>query len=219
MKSRINARDLPQRKIIVSALLSAITIILYFLSNIPILNFVGVLLCPVPLTLISFVYGFGFGFLSMSVAFVLVFLSLGIVQAYFYLSIFGFLSVVTGVMTRIFLDPFRVAVYSIIIILLFNLFFYYGVEKLFGLEDMIKEFKMMIMKMINWLFDNLGFVSNTFKKYPIYYLNILIEVPLMLFFLVSFAMFYLNFFASGYLFKRFGVPFPELPPLPVVENS
>jgi uncharacterized membrane protein len=107
----IHSSDKFHKKLVVASLLSALTFIFYFFSNIPILNLVGVILSPLPLTLISYVYGWALGLISLLVSLFLTFIFLGPLQAYFFLSIFGIMGFIIGYFTRI-LAPTLSYVYS-----------------------------------------------------------------------------------------------------------
>lgn len=208
------------RKIAVSSLMIAFSVILYLTTNVPVLMIAGILLSPVPLTWIGFNYGTKQLIVSSIAATFLIFMILGPFQAYLFFSMFGIVAIVTGSFLYKNIKASKTIILGTLIIIFFNIFFYYGIEKTLGLEDMLKDFSNMANQYSTIFKDNIYSKLPEIKLIPLINLltnqlmiQKLIRFPLALFSLSSFAMIYINYFICSIIFARLGKPLPFLEPI------
>jgi len=127
-------------------------------------------------------------------------------------------AIVTGTFVYKKLKASKTIIYGTLVIIFFNIFFYYGVEKTLGLEDMLKEMSDSASKYSKVLVDNVYRNATETQKSIIEaqlgeMTKKIIRFPLALFSLSSFAMIYINYFVCTIIFARLGKPLPFLEPI------
>lgn len=211
-------RTLKTNNIAFSSLMTALSVILYLLSNVPILQIFGTLLCPLPLILVGIKNGKKFLILSSIVSIFIVFLILGPIQAYFYFSLFVSVSIILGISIIKDIKPIKIILAGTLIMMILNIFFYYGVEKVFGLEDFLKEFSKMTENFVPKMIAYTSFNNNLEQQkalidYIISIFQRLIEVPIFLFTIVSFATIYVNYMMCLLIFPKFDIKLKPIEPI------
>ncbi|MDD5089312.1 MAG: DUF2232 domain-containing protein [Candidatus Wallbacteria bacterium] len=207
------------KKIALSGMMAALATLLYLLSTVPLINIIGVLLCPVPLTWVGYCYGFKLVFLASCVSTLVTGLLLGPVQAYFFFSLFATVAVVTGFALHRNISPSKILLSGTLVMMVLNIFFYYGVEKTLGLEDFLADGSRTInsglAKVVEMVPDSQFSPAQKTRLIAYYSLVLerLIRFPLSIFTMVSFANIYINHFACSLVFLRLGRPIPMLEPI------
>jgi len=214
----MSEKKINSKKIALSSLMIAFSVILYLTTNIPILMIAGILLSPVPLTWIGYNYGIKQLIIATLATTFIIFMIIGPFQAYLFFTMFGIVAIVTGAFLYKNIKASRTIILGTLIIIFFNIFFYYGIEKTLGLEDMLKEFSDMSKPYSALFVNKVYFMLPEAKRIlMINYLGEMIQklirFPLLLFSFISFAMIYINYFVCSLIFARLGKPVPFIEPI------
>ncbi|MDD2716191.1 MAG: DUF2232 domain-containing protein [Candidatus Wallbacteria bacterium] len=206
------------KKIATSALMAALAALLNMLTVVPVIQLLGILLCPVPLTWVGYQYGIKYLLISTAVSTLLVFLFMGPVQAYIFFSLFGIVAIVTGYAVYKKYSPARTIMVGTLLLMFFNIFFYYGVEKTLGLEDTLADFSKssdaFVQKFADYTMARTPPIQReAFIMWWKSCVRKLLLFPLTLFTFASFAGIYINYFASSLVFMKLGAPLPLIEPV------
>lgn len=214
--------DSKVKKLILSGLLASLSFILFSLTMVPIAQFIAIVVAPIPMTYISLKYGFKHGILCSLTASTLVSMLMGPVQGYFFISLFAVVGLATGIIARKKIKPMQILIVGTLVMVLFNLLFYYGVERVLGLQDFIAEAKVSTIQALSWSTEKYVEIIKPseqeakkiymYTKEAAYNMYIWLKMPLFLFIIASFATFYLNYLISSIFFNKLKIP--GLEPLP-----
>lgn len=213
------AEDTRTRKLALSSLMASLSALFYLTTLLPVIQIIGVIFCPVPLTWVGFCYGPRFSSLATLTTMVLVFLlSGGPVQAYFFFSLFGSVALVTGYAVYRRYSPSKLILWGTLVMIIFNVMCYYGVEKTLKLQDVLADFssqsQVMVKTIVPELYRNLPEkeISAIIALYNSWFER-LIRFPLAVFTMASFATIYINYFVCCFVFFKLGKPLPLIEPV------
>jgi len=193
-----------------SALMAALSFLLYVAGYTPLLSAFALLASPLPITWVGVRHGGRQAALAALCAAVVVGLVLGPPDAYLYFVPFGLLGTLTGHLYFRDEDPIRMLWIGTSLLFVTTTPAALLLEKAMGLDDPVKELKRLIDPVlpapIGWIpgldpttvQQNVAFVSSQ--------VSTMVRVPLAFFLVLSFALFYCNHLASFLLFWRLKMP-------------
>jgi len=195
------------RAVTESALMAALSFVLYLGSSLPLLGGFFILLCPVPLTLVGLRHGVRRAVLSSVCAALLVTLvSGGPVQGYLFLVPFGFVGIITGWMLARRHAPGRALLVAATVMTLAVTPAMTFLEKAIGLEDLCAESQKMMTSVLETQYHGastpMAQVEQQRLKETLF---TMIRLPLAPFFLFSLAFLYVNHLISYKVFLRLGI--------------
>ncbi|MBI3891002.1 MAG: DUF2232 domain-containing protein [Candidatus Wallbacteria bacterium] len=116
-------------------MLSAVGCILYLCWYNPLLYILAVTLTPLPLTLLAYRQGWRYGLAGLAITSLGVMACLGPPDAMLYVGLFGVMGFITGFLLHRGLSPERILAEGSVLVTAYDVFGYYCLERLFGLED------------------------------------------------------------------------------------
>lgn len=208
--------ETPTKRLILSGLLATLSFLLFCLTLVPVVQIIAVVVTPVPITLVGLRYGPRLCALSSLVGAALVGMLLGPLQGYFFISLFAVVGLATSMVGRKSFSPAATLLAGTGILMIFNLAFYYGVERTLGLEDFIKEARIATVKAVDWAMEGIeesGFAADPATLNSLRgqaramkaSLSMWLKLPLFIFIVASFTSLYLNLMVSNIILRRMGI--------------
>ena len=194
-----------------SGVLSAVGCVLYLCWYNPILYPVSVTLTPMPLTLLAYRYGARVGLAGLGCTAVSIAAFLGPPDAFLYTGLFGVIGLLTGWLLHRGKQPGRVLIEGSIAVCLYDVFAYYCLERLFGLEDSLAPIK---DGMLDYLKQTAAAGPPALAAHLMglhRQMTDFFVFPLALFFGVAFLAFVANYIISTVVLRQLGLELP-LPP-------
>lgn len=139
-KSRTTRKTLP---LTVSAMMSTLSVILFLLYNVPLLNIIAVFTCALPVTYAGAIYGTRWAILSCITSSVVIGMVQSPLQAYWFLMLFGIMGAVTGILLHRREKPGKLLFKGTLITVIFFILGFYVVESAMGLNEVDEIFSTM----------------------------------------------------------------------------
>jgi uncharacterized protein YybS (DUF2232 family) len=193
-----------------SALMAALSFLLYIAGYTPLLSAFVLLASPLPITWVGVRYGGRQAALSALCAAVVVGLVLGPPDAYLYLVPFGLLGTLTGYLYYRDEDSVRMLWIGTSLLFVTTTPAALLLEKAMGLDDPVSELKKLFEPLlttpIGWIPGLDPAVLKQSTAFVSAQISTMVRAPLAFFLVLSFALFYCNHLASFLLFWRFKMP-------------